>query len=189
VIATSRWTSLAALLVLSPACGARSALSSDEAAGGGRPGVTAATGTSSGGGCAHSAVNVTVDHAEMTFASSCTWDDPPSPPLPVAFAQVLMGDSSTAGLTIQACASSSLSSAGILFATADGFTPGTYESGSYASNQPWDIMDGAPFSLTFATVGPVGGTVTGSFQYGAVRADFSVCRAPDGVASPSPPHP
>jgi hypothetical protein len=172
--------------LLLPACGARSSLGSADGATLGAGGSTLDAGGPRAS-CAGWYFNLTVAGAVTPLEFGCAWGGPP--PLPTPFAQALVGDPSSAGIVVEACETSSPSSLGVSFATSDAFVPGTYTTGSYAGDSQWVISGGLPFSLTLSDVGPVGGLVEGSFQYGTVQAQFSVCRAPDATAPAKPPHP
>ena len=182
----TRATALLVIVALLPACGARSSLGSADGATLGSGGSTVGAGGSSGS-CDGWYFNLTVAGTTTPLEFGCAWGGPP--PLPVPFAQVLVGDPNTAGLVVEACETPTPSSLGVTFATADAFGPGTYTTGSYAGSSQWVISGGLPFSLTLSEVGPVGDLVVGSFQEGTVQAQFSVCRAPDATAPAGPPHP
>ena len=155
---------------------------------GGSATVTTVAATSVGAGGSTSAgcgtgtfFQLTVGTETEMLDSSCTSQ---SPPLPVPFGQEFSGGPATnpGALTIEGCQSSAANSPGIFFSAPAAFAPGTYmvSDAKLVTAQVVIDLSGA---LTVDAIGPVGGTISGSFVFakGPLMAvgKFAVCRAHD----------
>jgi len=143
--------------------------------------TTVGAGGSTTTGCIGTFFQLTTGTETVMLESSCTRQ---SPPLPVPFGQEFNGGPSTnpGTLTIDGCVSSATNSQGVVVSAPAAFAPGTYmvsSAGVFTGQGTVDLSG----TLQIETFGPVGGTITGSFELGQGQlmtvGKFIVCRAPD----------
>jgi hypothetical protein len=127
-------------------------------------------------------ISLVQDNAPLQLTSSCSFQ---SPPVGVPFGQELMGGSSSSpgSLTIEGCVSSANDSDGLSITVIGASSPGAYMIAAGTSLYGIPVPMGAQLSgvLDVDQLGPVGGTITGSFQMpqAMLQGKFVVCRAPD----------
>jgi len=149
-------------------------------------GSTGVAGSQTGAGgssttsCTGTFFQLTVGNQTNMLTASCT----SQAPLPVPFGQEFSGGPAVnpGSLTIEGCQSSAANSLQIGLSAADAFAPGMYmvSGAKLFTGQSAVVLSGL---LTVDSLGPVGGTITGSFELEqgtfTVEGKFSVCRAPD----------
>jgi hypothetical protein len=124
------------------------------------------------------------DEPALSLLSSCFDADIGAPALPVPFGQETLGGASSnpGEFDLEGCVSSATNSPGIVVSASGAVAPGTYMVGGselFTAQGTTDLFG----TLTLDQVGPVGGTITGSFEVGQgplmVQGKFAVCRAHD----------
>jgi hypothetical protein len=113
------------------------------------------------------------------------------PPLPVPYGQELFGGVAGAGgLSIVGCAPSALGNTTLYLSAAGAYMPGTFAITALDYAEPDGAGDdqGSPSlgTLQVDELGPVGGTISGSFQVTIMpiplQGKFVLCRASDIIA-------
>jgi hypothetical protein len=184
-------------LFLAAACGGKFVVDGSLAATTGAGGATLGTGgattsSSAGTGGASCAAGAFIellldDHEQVQMTASCNG----VLPLPVPFGQEEYdsdGAGSTPGLYLVGCVTSASNSASFALFASGAFAPGTfpvrdadYKTGGGGTNLRGSGNVG---TLQVDQLGPVGGTISGSFQLtlpsnALLQGKFVVCRAPD----------
>ena len=97
----------------------------------------------------------------------------------------------TQGLVVLGCAGPEAASEGILLSPADAIAPGHYTAGTTSYTDPGGItwgVSGDPFDMTVTALGPVGGSIQGTFSvmvtHGGnaahdIEGTFDVCHVTD----------
>jgi len=172
------------------ACGGKFVVDGSSALGTG--GATTSSSVGTGGAtiasCAAGAfIALVVDNQEVQMTASCNLAG--APPVPWGQEEHNSDGAGSAGLFIMGCVTSAANSPRFTIFAFGAFAPGTFpvrEGGYYQPDGGTDIGgSGNVGTLQVDQLGPVGGTITGSFQLtlpsAALQGKFVVCRAPDSA--------
>lgn len=151
----------------------------------GTGGATTSSSVGAGGAsCAAGAViALVVDNQQVELTASCNLAG--KPPVPTGQEVYATDGAGMTGLHIVGCVTSAENSPRLIARASGAFAPGTFtsvEADYYQADGGTDIW-GNVGTVQVDQLGPVGGTITGSFQItgpsAALQGTFVVCRVPD----------